>query len=1438
MTGGRFRPLGYRHIAPGLAAMLLVWPGAPPGAWAAQRLPGSLVSWGDQVIPLVPPGTIFKGIAGGTDHSLALRQDGTVYAWGASGSATTVPEGLTGVIAIAAGYGFNLALKQNGTVVAWGSPNNNYGFGGTNVPSGLSNVIAIAAGDSHSLALKNDGRVAAWGYWSEPNLPSPVAVPSGLTGVVAIAAGGAQSLALKQDGTVVAWGATQDGPGTMYSSAMYPATVPDGLSNVVAIAAGGEAALALRQDGTVAMWDHQSYTPSVAQGAVAIAAGAYHGLALVNGQVLGWGTGSHSYDYDYGQAAQPMVGDNRVIAIAAGAYHSLALKQDGTIVAWGSSPSGQGTTPGLGGLVAIATEGTHTLALKQDGTTIEWGGPQHQGNPWLSGVTAIAVGQAHSLALKQEGTVAEWGDLFFKDVQGNWHVVGPPDGLSNVVAIAAGGNWSLALKQDGTVAAWGHDSNWPFTYPSYWTGVVAIAASGDHWLALKQDASVVGCYATAGAEQPPAGLTGVVGIAAGAYHSLALKQDGTVVAWGAGQTIQPGTDNQGQSIVPAGLGGVIAIAAGGDQSLALKQDATLVAWGANDSGQSTVPGGLPWVLAAAASWSHTVALVDFIPPAPVVSVAPQTQTARVGTTVGFSVQADGPPPLSYQWYFGGTNGYFGGANALGGATNAALNFTSVGLSQSGPYWVVVTNLFGAVTSPGAVLTVLAPPSLVAGPTNLVAMPGTLVNFSVEVASATPLSYQWFFNGTNLLASANNSVLELLDVQIGQSGTYEVVAANAVGSVTSAPALLTVMAPPSLVTVPTNLTVNLGTSPEFAAAAVGATPAYQWFFNGTNLLAGATNAVLDLVNVPLSQAGLYCVVVSNPFGAVTSSAAMLTVLTPAVTENTEAALRQALAGGGVVSFACNGTITLTNQIMITNDTVLDGTGHEITLACVQPPSPSGGTTRAFFVSSNVTFTAMHLTVSNGCAQAAPPDDFPGDSPMVGGAILNDGVLNLCEVLFLNNAASYGGGAIANLQGGAVHATNCTFAANDTARYGGAIFDEGGQVSLQTCMFQGNGAYAPSTDAPLDAYGGAIHSEGSLIVSGCTFSNNAARGNEGFTLWQAPGASGGPGGSAFGGAISSLGSLCLLSSAIVSNSAAGGGGGRGNSGAAGGQFGGIGSGSGGNGGDGLGGGLFNGGTASAVNCTLFANIGAAGGGGQGGAAWTGVYTDPFGHIYQVGGPAGANGAAGSAVACLCSTNAGLSLTNCTLAFNTASSGNAVGGVSATGAFMVNTLLVANSPVACASGAIVDGGHNLNSDASCAFTDPTSLSNTDPLLGPLADNGGPTLTMALLPGSPAIGAADGTSAPPTDQRGFPRPADSADIGAYQFTMSLVLKAAESPGGGIDLSLTGNPGQTFRLLAGPDLVNWTAIATNSFDPSGVFVFHDAAGAGQTQRFYRAVMP
>jgi alpha-tubulin suppressor-like RCC1 family protein len=159
---------------------------------------------------------------------VALKQDGTVAAWGDNSSGQCdLPSYLTGVTAIAAGGQHTVALKQDGTVTVWGA--NNYKQ--CDVPSHLTGVVAIAAGASHTVALKQDGTVAAWGMCNYKQCD----VPINLTGVVAIAAGMSHTVALKQDGTLAAWG----------WNGFRQCDVPINLTGVVAIAARGNTTTAL-----------------------------------------------------------------------------------------------------------------------------------------------------------------------------------------------------------------------------------------------------------------------------------------------------------------------------------------------------------------------------------------------------------------------------------------------------------------------------------------------------------------------------------------------------------------------------------------------------------------------------------------------------------------------------------------------------------------------------------------------------------------------------------------------------------------------------------------------------------------------------------------------------------------------------------------------------------------------------------------------------------------------------------------------------------------------------------------------------------------------------------------------------------------------------------------------------------------------------------------
>jgi hypothetical protein len=162
------------------------------------------------------------------------------------------------------------------------------------------------------------------------------------------------------------------------------------------------------------------------------------------------------------------------------------------------------------------------------------------------------------------------------------------------------------------------------------------------------------------------------------------------------------------------------------------------------------------------------------------------------------------------------------------------------------------------------------------------------------------------------------------------------------------------------------------------------------------------------------------------------------------------------------------------------------------------------------------------------------------------------------------------------------------------------------------------------------------------------------------------------------------------------------------------------------------------------------------------------------------------------------------------------------------LTNTILLCEAAKTNVFGPLIDGGHNICSDGSASFTAPSSVNNTDPLLGPLGDNGGPTPTMALLPMSPVIDAGDDSVCPPTDQRGVPRPQGLAcDIGAFELAPVLTVSL-------IRLNYTFQAATTNTISASTNLLAWTAIGTEVTDTNGTFQFTDPDSAHLRLRFYQ----
>lgn len=390
----------------------------------------------------------------------------------------------------------------------------------------------------------------------------------------------------------------------------------------------------------------------------------------------------------FGQTNIPVQLTN-VTAIAAGGYHNLALTGDGSVIGWGRNLEGQINVPSsLTNAVAICGGEYHSMALRRDGSVCCWGWNQYgQTNTpiGLSNVTQIAAGFEHSLALKKDGTVIAWGYNQF----GQTNI---PSGLSNVVAIAGGGLHSLALKSDGTVVAWGYNQ---FSQTNV-----------------------------------PPQLSNVVAIAGGENHSLAIQSDGTVVIWG---------DNQlEQTNVPPGILNAVAIAGGESHSMVLQATGSVVVWKYNYFGQTNIPVVLTNATAIASGLQHCLALVN--DGSPSITRQPLNVSAAGGADVTLSTGVTGLGPLSYQWQLNGTN--------IAGATNPSLSIPNVAVGNQGSYSVVVSNMYGSVTSSNAALTVLPLPSPLLFRTGPQYLQLTSDGFKLQVTGATgPVI---IYSSTNLL----------------------------------------------------------------------------------------------------------------------------------------------------------------------------------------------------------------------------------------------------------------------------------------------------------------------------------------------------------------------------------------------------------------------------------------------------------------------------------------------------------------------------------------------------------------------------------------------------------------------------------------------------------------------------------------------------------------
>ncbi len=373
-------------------------------------------------------------IGGGDFHCLALRSNGTLWSWGYNyfgqlGDGTTVnnstPQSISTTqnnwLNTAAGFNHTVSLKSDGTLWAWGMNNSGQLGDATSInktcPVQITNEhkwTSITTGGDHTLSLKSDGTLWAWGANYNGQLGdgtivdknSPVQIGSD-NKWISISAGFYHSLGLKSDGTLWAWGLNnsgQLGDGTFVNK-LNPVQI--GSDNKwVSVCGGGDwyttgsyYSVGLKSDGTLWAWGNNVFG-QLGDGTViakinpiqigsdnkwvSISAGMRHTLGLKSDGTL-WAWGGNNYgqlgDGTISNKISPVqIGtDNKWIAIKAGSFHSVGLKSNGTIWSWGDNQLGQlgdGTQvdrhmPVQAGtdnnwVTITAAIGFHTLAIKSD----------------------------------------------------------------------------------------------------------------------------------------------------------------------------------------------------------------------------------------------------------------------------------------------------------------------------------------------------------------------------------------------------------------------------------------------------------------------------------------------------------------------------------------------------------------------------------------------------------------------------------------------------------------------------------------------------------------------------------------------------------------------------------------------------------------------------------------------------------------------------------------------------------------------------------------------------------------------------------------------------------------------------------------------------------------------------------------------------------------
>lgn len=615
-----------------------------------------------------------------------------------------------------------------------------------------------------------------------------------------------------------------------------------------------------------------------------------------------WGVGSGEFGAGVANTSSnktPLLVMTGVARLSAGNTHSMFIKRDRTLWSVGDNRFGKlgdGTTTYRSTPVQVATGvdsvssgGNHTMFVKSDGTL--WAIGSNQGGQLgdgtttdrstpveiTGGVVGVAAGGGHTVFIKRDGTLWGMGYNYSGSLgDGSTTNRSTPVFITSGVKSASASDCTLFIKEDGTLWAMG----------SNYHGVLGDGTTVDRSVPVQIARDVISCSTNQGI-------------------SLFIKEDGAL--WGMGRNLYgelgDGT-NTSRSIPKKVMDGVARASAGGSHNMIIKSDGTL--WGIGSNSYSQLCDGTRtnrlnpnWSTGGLLSNPATLTLNT----QPVISTQPASQTVVVGFPINLSVVATGNPAPIYQWRKSGSN--------IPNATNASYTIPSATIGDAGTYTVVVTNSVSGVTSNEAVVTVnpAAPAAIMVQPANVTANIGQSATLSVTVSGSPAPAIQWLKNGT-AISGATNATYTISSVTQSDAATYTATVANVYNgttySLTTSPAVLTVIAAPIFTTHPASQPVFAGAKVVLSATLQDATATtYQWKKNNS-AIEGATVASYVLPLAATTDSGSYSVVATNGAGSSTSNPAEVTVTVATPAAITTQPGSQTVVAGGNVTFSVNAT----------------------------------------------------------------------------------------------------------------------------------------------------------------------------------------------------------------------------------------------------------------------------------------------------------------------------------------------------------------------------------------------------------------------------------------------------------------------------------------------------------------------------------------------------